>query len=451
MKRTPKDILRLVLEEKKKNPCLSTRKFSAFLKKTHDITLSKSAISKIFKSRGIETPSLSPHKIKEIKECGLILLECLDSQIGLFNHIAQSLKSHFPRMTETDIKKTLISAAFSAMSGQPPQKILKNQEVLTVDMWTVKDNLRLVSTIEFNFNNGYVGYCDAKMSTIWDRPCDIQSFFSPLGAASRQIERMLNDKVLTVGCTKSFGSISKLVFDFFKGAASGITAVRFLNAKGEPLNEIKTSLPKISFLIGYYPKIITKGFVVPNKPAKYQGFFWQELGEFFCSNNLTEFSQPIVKEKLILNNVRIKANPVRAPIWGILANLNIAEGGKESLLNKIVKKYLYLRPYPEESFLKEMKIIEKALFASEEKKDYTTGIIPKKLTFSRDLDFSRPGLILSILFKEMIAGWEPKGRKGQLSTGKDYLGILLKQAPKKVKKAFNQAGLYLDSKRAFII
>ncbi|MCK4912876.1 MAG: hypothetical protein KAS05_04040, partial [Candidatus Omnitrophica bacterium] len=63
---------------------------------------------------------------------------------------------------------------------------------------------------------------------------------------------------------------------------------------------------------------------------------------------------------------------------------------------------------------------------------------------------SRVGQILSVIFKEMIWGWEPKNKAGNFVLGKDYIKISFKKIPKEVKKRFNNERFYLDGRRVFI-
>ena len=84
-------------------------------------------------------------------------------------------------------------------------------------------------------------------------------------------------------------------------------------------------------------------------------------------------------------------------------------------------------------------------------RDYLAKMLPKNLIFKDLFDFARVGQILSVMFKEMVWGWEPKNKEGNFAIGKDYIRINLKNMPVQAKKRFNDGRFYLDQRRAFII
>ena len=99
---------------------------------------------------------------------------------------------------------------------------------------------------------------------------------------------------------------------------------------------------------------------------------------------------------------------------------------------------------------KDMEVIGKSLFAAKKYENYLIRMLPQKLQFIQLLDFARAGQILSIIFKEIVWGWEPKGKKGDFREYKDCLQVFLKQAPRELKKQFNRLGFYVGRKRVFI-
>ena len=486
-------IRKIVFGEKRRTPHLGVRPLSELLKKKYSIILSKSAINKILVSSGLKEKkgrknSLLIYKGKSLIHCGLFLLRCLDYQVGIFDYLSLELKSYFPKISEDLLKRLIILASFSALLNEDPKKSIKREGFLRlaglehfparkmnyfkdqlsqykpkVDLKLLKDTLISISTIKFFFNNGHCSYFDAKMSTLWGGLCRMKQFFLPLRAAVRLIEKMIEDKTIIIGYTKSFGYLSPLTFDFLKAMDKGIKKVEFLDERGKVVKELKVSLPKVSFFIGYYPEILNKGVTSMGTPKgiaslrfkRFKSFFWEGIGEFLCRSSLTRFSQPERKQELMLNNVLIKQGASSLPGWGLLTG---SISSKKVRVAFFLKKYLYLWPDAEKSFIDDMRVIEKSIFSPSKNipkgmaspRGYLAKMLPKSLVFEDPLDFVRVGQILSVIFKEMIWGWEPKNREGDFSIGKDYLRISLKKVPREVKKRFNNGHFYLDGRIAFI-
>lgn len=471
---------KIVLREKKKSPYLGVRALSKLLKTKYQMNLSKSTIHKIFKSKGLKDKSgrkeaLSLYQSKSrIKNCGLILLQAIDSQIGLLEYLTFELKAYFPKLDYHFLKKFLVLSVFSSLNNKTLSESLKeegflrlaglkdiplskinyfesilSQQKLVVNLKKVKENTKLASTVKFYFKNGYEGYLDAKMSTFWDKPCNLEYFYIPLKAAIKKIEQALEEEVFIIGYTKSFGYLSALVFDYLKGIESGIKKIQFLNGEGQVLAERSLNQAQCKFAIGYYPKIIPQGVLILNQHRYFRRLHWEEIGEFYTQITIAKFLQHKDKKGVILNNVLIRKNPVSSPNWGIFTNFNI--GAKFKSLPFLVKKYLYLWPYLDKGFSEDMSILERAFILSSKKKEYLSKILPQKLAFKSSKDFILVGEILSVIFKELIGGWEPKEKNGYLAWGKDYAKIYLKKVPLEVKKNFNKTALYINNKRVFIL
>jgi len=469
---------KLVLQERRKAPYLGVRPLSELLANKHKISLSKSAINKILASSGLKDKkgpkkSLLIYKAKGLAHCGLFLLRCLDYQVGIFDYLSQELKEYFPKISKDLLKRLIILSSFSSLINEEPEKSAKREGFLRlaglghfparkldyfkrqlsqhkpkVDLRPLKKSLISVSTIKIFFNNGYRGHFDAKMSTFWSGPCKTEQFFLPLRAATKLIEQMIEDKTIILGYTKSFGYLSPLTFDFLKAMDKGIKQIEFLDERGKVLKELKVNLPKACFFIGYYPEILNKGVVSIGKPKRFKSFFWEGVGEFQCASSLTRFSQPQRKQELMLNNVLIKQGISSLPSWGLLTG---SISSKKARVASFLKKYLYLWPNAEKSFIDDMRVIEKSLFTPPKDKGYLAKMLPNGLVFKDLLDFARVGQILSVIFKEMIWGWEPKNKEGDFAIGKDYLRISLKKIPREVKKRFNNGRFYLDGKRVFLV
>ena len=78
-------------------------------------------------------------------------------------------------------------------------------------------------------------------------------------------------------------------------------------------------------------------------------------------------------------------------------------------------------------------------------------MLPQKLKFSQPLDFARVTLMLSILFKEVVSGFEPRGKRGNFTFTKDAILVSIKTASKSFKKRFNTTCFYVEDKRVLLI
>jgi len=477
-KKVPLAVKRIVLQQKRKSPQLGVRALSEVLKKKYKVNISKSAINNILLSSGIKEQKGRKHskltyQTKGVKDCGLVLLRCLDHQIGLFEYLSECLKPYFPKLTQALLDKLIILASLSSFIGNKPtvnlertgflrlagidhipvrklnyfnQKLIEKKPV--VDFKPLKENLRLVSTIKLYFSNGYCSYLDAKMSTFWDGPCEVKSFFLTQEATLKKVEQIIKQKAIFIGYTQSFGYLSALAINFIKSIDKGIKRIEILDRKGQVLKGIRVVLPRVSFYLGYYPKILNKGVAALGKNKRSKRYFWPELGEVFCSNYLSRFSQLKGKEGVTVGNVLMSKRQTYPPSWGIITG-NVSRS--KVIIAKYLKKYLYLWPDIENDFFADIKVIEKALFVSPKYQEYLAKMVPEKLKFAGIVDFSRVGQILSAMFKELIWGWEPKGKNGDFSLGKDYVSIVIKKAPKIVKRKFNKSCLYIGERRAFLI
>ncbi len=478
-KKITSSLEKLVLAKQHKSPYLGVRALSQLIAKEHKIKISKSAIAKILGKKGL-TQRRGPKKAsflyqaRAISNCGLILLRCLDSQLGLFDALQDELSVYFGRLKKDTLKKLIILTSFSALINEDVGLSVKRKGFLrlaglgrlpahglsyfnehltqnkpTVSLKAVKEAAKFVSAVKFCFNNGYFGFCDGKLTTFWDSPPLLSDFYLSLGSAKMRIQKMLANKAIMIAYTKSFDYLSALVFNFIKGIESGLKRVEFLDEKGAVLEKLEDCPSKLNLFFGYYPPIVSKGANLVTDLKRFKRFSWEELGEFYCSNVLTKFSQPKMRQTLILNNILIKGKKPRTFDWGLLSSANL--GDKKEKIGLFLKQYLYLWPYISEDFLRDMETIEKAILSSQKTNDYLSKMIPNRLNFTSPRDLVRIGQILSILFKEMVYGWEPKAKTGDFVLGKGYVKIVLKQAPKELKKKFNKACLYLDGRRAFLV
>lgn len=465
--------IKLILKLQKKNPDLGVRKLSGLLKGKHGILLSKSTVASIIKEKGIKLergrkPAHLLYGQKEVADCGLILLSCVDSQIGLIDYLTEEIRVYLPRLSKSLIRKFIVLSSFSYFSGGSlkenvektgflrladlnsfPAKqfnYFKNMIVKykpVIDLGPVKENLAYISTVKFIFNNGNCGFCDAQMSTFWDGVCKVSNFFLLKQAAHNQINKMLKERLIVVGYTQSFGNLSALAVNFCKGIESGIDRLEFLNKAGNPVSALDCSRIKSSYAIGYSPKVLNQGIKILGRTEKERKIAWDELGGFYCRKFVCEFLQHSDEKGVMLGNVRMRQNRNVASSWGLLVP------AKKDKIEDLVKNYLYRFKGMEALFKRDLKIIEESLLSVSMQPELT-DIFPKRLKFRDISDFAWLTQILSSSFKEIVGGWEPRGKKGNFSKGKTYLKVFLEKVPLKIRQKFNESPFYYENKRVFL-
>ncbi len=478
--KTSPRIRKLVLQAKRKNSHLGVRAIAGLILDKDKIKLSKSTVSNILKSQGCSGPpgrkkALKLYQTKEFKHCGLLLLRALDSKIGLFDYLAKELRVYLPWTKKKLLKKLIILASFSSLvnknlkdSSKEPGFLrlagLKSLSQKQIDYFNqrisqykpqvalkpVKDNLGLIFSIKFYFNNGEVGYSDARLATFWNKPCKHKPFSLNLGQALKRLEAMFEQKSIIIGYTKSFDYFSPAVLNFITGLKSGLKKCEFLDDNSKVIKSLGINLSNISLSFGYNPKLLFRGIVLASGSKRLKSLIWPQIGEFFFSKSLARVILAQGKKELHLTNILLKKSLISLDSWAIIttrSDLNRPEN-----LTNFIKKYLYLWPGTWKGFLKDIKAIEDSLNSAKvpKNKDYLGQILPKRLIFRQIEDFSFLGQILSVIFKELIAGWEPKSKAGYFIQGKDYLQIQLKNMPLAAKNSFNQAGLQIEEKRVFV-
>ncbi len=472
-KLTPK-LKTLILREKKKAPYLSSRKLALILANKYNIKLSKSTIHNLLKNKGVkEKPGRKkaylPYRARIVAPCGLMLLRALDSQIGLFDCLTDQLKKYFPKIKLELFNKLIILASFSFLLDKKSQADLRksgflrliglrqlpsrtisyfNQTIANknpiIDLTQLKQDLQTVSAVKFYFQNRFLGFSDARLSTFWEKAPKLEDFSLSLKVCRQRLKKMLDQNLIVIGYTRSFNYLSRETINFLEGLNSGLVRIEFLTAKGEVVDQLKPSAAAVSFVFGYSPQIFSP--TLKSRSGKFKRFLNQQLGEFFLSRSQASFQPLKQREEISLDNIEIKKG-LSSVSWGLLASLSSAK--KTAVLANCLTEYLYLWPYIIEDFFKEIEVAQgQASFGKN--KANLAKMLPKKLVLLKPIDFVRVGQILSILFKELVGGWEPRHKSGTYSLRKGYVKITLKQAPAKLKRAFNQLGFYIDNRRAFL-
>lgn len=469
-------IEQLVLRYKRRARQLGVRGLADFLNKKHNLNISKSAIHKILQAKGIGSTkgrksAFEPLRQRGVKPCGLILLQAIDYQIGLFDYLAEELRSYFPELEDAYLRKLIVLASFSHLIGADSLAGIRHTGLLRliglrslprrrinyfrarlfeakprVSLIPLRDSLKTVLGLKFFFADNTLGYCDARMSSFWDKPAGIADFSLPLKAAKLRLKKMLSWGLLTVGYTKSFYYLSPTTFNFLKGLAKGLKRVEFLGVNAEILGQIEVNSQNLDIAFSYSPRNISKKAVFLSHSEKFHSFSRPELGDLLYAKENKKISQPTTDEDVTLINVLIKERAEGSGCLGILTTVR-----PKVNVRQILKKYLYFWPYMGEDFPAEMRIIGKAGKSTNKPEAGLKLFLPKSLIFTQPADFVRVAQILSVAFKDLIWGWEPKGKKGDFWLGREYVIVALKNTPEEVKKAFNKAALYIGKNRVFLL
>lgn len=471
---------KILLKERRHNPYLGVRGLSKLLKNQYQVEISKSAVYALLK-RQLHGTAKGRKKESQIfqrqalENCPLFLLSAMDSVIGFINVIVQGLLFYFPHMKQDSIGKIVTLFVFSSfaqknnlsfgnkrtllkitqLKAYPHRKmhdfvhIVKNDKPV-ISLAAVRKNVEYVSTVKISFDNGWVSYCDGRFATFWGGVCTMNHFFSPFGAVKARLADMMHNNLLMINYTKSFQYLSPLVFEFINGVKSGIKKIELLGEKGNVLDTITPwsgFLKNVSgeqfkpfFLIGYYPKILSKGMAFLEKSTKFKKLEWDD--SFFYSNLKTRFFQDKIHKEVITNNVLIARKKNILPCWGIITDMS-------DDLENCLKKYLTIWPYLDKVFFEEIEIAEK-FFSSSEKTMELVNLFPMEMAFNDEDDFAKVGEILSNVFRATIGDMANYDKNGYIDTGKHFIKIRIANVSADIKKKFNNTCFYWDKKRVFL-
>lgn len=462
----------LILNEAKKNPHLGVREISKLLKEKHELNISKSTISIILRAKGMQLArGRKKHALlyqsKTIEDCGLLLLKAIDSEVGLYDFLKEELRAYFPHLNVNLIKKLIMMFSFSSYIGGHIEENVKRPGFLrlcecffypaksakyfssrtinykpAISLEKIKEQIKLVSTIKFYFQDNSIGFSDAKLTTLWDGPCNIDDFFMPLYHVKTKLSQLIKDKTIIISYTKSFDYLSTLTTRFINGISSGIKKIELLDEGGKVLEKIECNLSNPVFAIGYYPKILNKGAAFLEKAKRFKRLSLIE-GEVLYVPVSTRFSQPKASQAIILNNILIKNKERMLPNWAVLTD-------RKTNLSYLLKKYMFLWPHTEKTFLSDMKIIEN-FFLNKESKKSPVKYIPGILNFEKETDFKQITDILAAIFKEQFREAAFINNPGQYILGKDFCKIVLKNLSVETKKEINNACLYIGGRRVFAV
>ena len=464
-------IRNLVIRYRRKSPHMGLRGISSLIKAKHALSVSKSSINNILKTyhmscdRGRKRHLLL-YRRRPVQGCALLLLRCMDQEVGLLENARNELKVYFPKIAPRLLEKIILFLSLNAYLKRNAKDISAYKEFLkiadlyffpartlayflqkvatyapVIQLAETRDNLQQVSTLKFYFGNGYHGHCDATMTTFWDDPCYVDNFFSSLHAAKARLQFIERHNFIYIYYTKSFDQFSPLAIDFLRSIPTGIKKIEILSPKGHVVFKKEFSSLKPSFFIGYYPRIISKGFAFLEKGDRFKKLALPP-GDVLYSTVITRFIHPKSKVATITNNVLLKRKKKTLPTWGILTD-------KKSNISGYLRQYLLLWPSMEKSFLEQMKTIEASYFA-ERRDTGLQALVPSALSLAKEEDFSKITDILAKIFVERF-GKLDFSLSGEYTVNKESCSVVLGRIDPRLKEKFNSACLSVRDKRAFLL
>lgn len=466
---------KLILNKHKINPGLGVRKLALLLEKEHGISLSKSTVHSVLQSNKVKLKK-GPKKAKlayrknSLAEGGLIVLRCIDNQIGFSDYLTEELNIYFPKLRKELLKKFIILSSFASLSAQKLEKVVSEKSFLrlsglerfpvkkfnyfrqqinryqpTVELQPLDKNLVIVTGVKIVFFDGSYIFSDPQLATLWDSLPQADYFFSSVKSCRDKIVRMIKDKLLIIGYSKSFEYISTLVLKLIKGFKRGVKEVQLVDKDFKVIERLEID-KNTEVALGYYPQGVSKGIKLTRGNKRYRQVHLEQLGSFYLMNINIEFVQDYGKQGVILPNVLINKRNHGLPNWGLISS---ADKISKAKAHSIFKVYIYLWPEMEKNLFRGTKEIERSLLTQERQKNEIVEIMPHKLIFSKLSSFGRVGQLLSVIFKELVEGIEPKRKKGFLEKGRDYILVVLSNLAGKTKKRLNQQVFFIDGKRVF--
>lgn len=467
----------LVLSQKKKNPGLGVRKISLLLNQKYRLQVSKSTIYNIIKAEGVSLAkgakkAKAAYQKEYFSECGLLLLRCIDDWVGLFGYLSRELKAYFPKIDRQLLEKFLMLSSFAAFScGRISEKIRDkgylrlaglsrfpakkfayfqkqvNSYKPAASLASLKSNLILVSGLKLIFQGGETLFLDSKMATLWDEPPHCDYFFSTLKNCYSRLNQVFAANVFFIGYTKSFDYLSPLVFRLIRGFKQGLARIEILDSEGKLIEKIKVS-KKFDFILGYYPRGVTRGMRLEGRLENYRKLYYPCLGGFYWNNLLFNFLQTDLDKGVRMKSILIKRKKKGFPEWGLVNSFGRIELERAK---KIILNYLRLWPWQQKSMEKGIKEIEKTYSLDKGKNTGVSCILPQKLVFPHLEGFGLISQLLAVIFKEFIPGIEPKRKKGAFQVKKAEISLILKGLTPKSKEKLNQQSFFLEGKRVFFV
>lgn len=463
-------VKRIVLKERKKKSYSGCRKLADFIEEKYSLKISKSAIHNIFKKEGIKTIKGRKEQICSYTGSkkvflGAYLLKAIDEEVEFFNYVVGHLKVIYPPkgslsleklisflcisfFLKEDEKKAYSTLKVSGLKSVPVREInsfLKRIYICSpkINFVNLQDRLEKVFCLGFLFGNGKKLFCDGSFKVLSSYPGSKKDFLTYLHSEEKMLEKMKKLNTIMIFSAPGFNHFSPPVFQFIKSLKTGLKRVDFLDGKSKVLKSRVFSGFNPSFLMGYYPRNISKSIVFIKKP-KFKKIELAPLGSFYVGIGVSEFGVTGKEEKVKLTNILIKRNKYAFPCWGIIADKKPCLGA--------IKEYFYRWPYLDEMFRENFEFGRKSHSYSAGVSRKNKNTLSSSIVFNSFLQIRKVIEVLYNILEKRVGGIEKKDLilEGIASKGKRIITISVKKMPIHLKKRINKIPLYIEGRKLFI-
>ena len=476
MARISESTRRIIVKEGRRRPYLGCRKLAQYLKEKYGFAVSKTTVHSYLNSAGIKNKpgrrkSISIYQKKYFSHAGALILEAAAQRIKLFSSLSRRLAVYFPQFLPSKIEKYLRIIFYSCalklkIEGKSRLLLLRlRREGITrgeffsfyrrlaeqnplIDRNFLSDNLKLTSGIRIVFSNGAVSYVDACFNTFWRYGCHNELFYDFYPAVLAKLKNMVSLGVLSILATHSFNFLSPAAFQFIKNITAGIKEIQVVFGHSILETIFFNKLWRPAFYLGYYPKRIARGILTFSKAHFYK--INTHLTHYFISQPKAVITQQKIEEEVIAVNSLVKERKGSLPFWGVITNR------QEKKRNQACRNYFWFYPYPQESFFRQMDVLERKINYNF-KKDYLL-LLPKYIRVSRQEDFfsfvklAQEIILYSFFYgehKELLSRF--LAQEAEITASKEAVYLRFKQDFEPfLGVSFNDKLLYLGRRRLFI-
>ena len=457
-----------VLRLKKTKPHLGVRDIAEYFKSHYNLPLSKSAVAGILVSRGLKSRkgpkcAIALYKGRGLPCAGLFLLAGVDQRFGLSRAAAESFaRAGFKGGRQSE--NLIFFLSLAAQAGLSPVQAFSRKDLARisglkglkrgqvdefldwlaassprVELSGVKRGMAQAASLKLDFVNGAQVFCDAGMRTFFKGVCRPREFFLPIEVVRRNITAMLSRNTLTVAYTKSFDHLSRECLGFLSGAAGGLRRLQALDADGRTLEEFTVPSGKLHVVVGFYPKILSRGLSGLARSSRLKKIDFP-LGGVYYSSAAAKTVSGGAAGGIAVNAFLLKAGAKSSPAyWGLISDRS--DPGA-------LADYFYAWPCPHKDFLEGLASLENFFLGP---KHEGHGLdLPENFKVAAYQDLGKLADICCDILHEQAPGLK-LDCPGTLSRGKDFQRLYLSQGSLANKEKLNRAALYHGDKRLFLV
>jgi len=395
-------VKRFIINQKREDPALSSRKLAEVVSNKFSFSLSKSSVNSILKRNGLSGPVGRRTKKRiniqgEILHGGFSILQAVDYKLGISNIVAKSILDLLPgasRNLLSDIENTvqaltLFKSIFDiniestrcyrnsdvwTLVGSRPSRSVYNQIFsaieklqLTVDemVTSIIRYLTPVSGFRFQLRDNSNFFIDAELQSIWSTPIGKGSFYTTYCMAMSYVDSFLSeDQILPIFNVQGSNLYSPEVLDFIsalngQNMSKRIRNIEIIDYEGNVIETRVVGNPdKRFFLLGFWPWQLETIPVFERKPAGHK-LTWSDFEAEHCYQiEEVDLSQHLVAQEVKYLTLLLKSSPLGAVKVGILTNMP-----EDIIHNYLSIKELYHWIQPESMYKKFIQRVKKPTLA----------------------------------------------------------------------------------------